>query len=55
MKCVCGYEQKNDFNIVTYTVPITDRISRQCSYEKLYFCPKCGTVKIKIKEMKGEK
>ena len=18
MKCVCGYEQKNDFNIVTY-------------------------------------
>ena len=56
MKCVCGYEQKEDFGLyyedikttcfdvkAQPTITIGKRV-----YQGLHVCPKCGTLKMKV-------
>lgn len=51
MKCICGYERENDFDLICYKKVSPDgRYVQRICYEGLYACPKCGTIKIKTKE-----
>lgn len=51
MKCICGYEQEEDFKTVEYNRPINNMILEHIEITGLYFCPECGTVKVKPEEM----
>lgn len=48
MRCICGYEQKEDFDSPCGEFEIDKETSARYSYPGLYFCPMCGTVKVKL-------
>jgi hypothetical protein len=56
MKCVCGYEQQEDFEQVNIggALPHTQEVWGSLSFKRIracriHICPKCGTLKI-VKE-----
>lgn len=49
MKCICGFGQSNDFDLVSVTIPVGDGVVKTFIYDGLYFCPVCGTVRAKTK------
>ena len=58
MKCICGYEEKSKDG--KYINEIFFRMIIECSFrnkhgtfhadQDIYACPKCGTLKIEVKE-----
>lgn len=50
MKCICGFEQPNDFDLVSATVSVGNGVVGTFIYNGLYFCPICGTVRTKSKK-----
>lgn len=54
MKCICGYEQKGDFDFVSHAVQVdpTRQIYQNVMMPNLFYCPICGTVKTKTKKEK---
>ena len=51
MKCICGYEQKDDFERVSLVEPVTANIEKRIMIHMLHYCPKCGTAKVNFKRM----
>jgi hypothetical protein len=55
MKCICGYEQDEEFDYIPVVTDIerndTETETRiKIKSFKLYICPRCNTVKVKGKE-----
>ena len=45
MKCVCGYEQEDDFYNYSRKEQIRPKTFEITLYKDLFICPKCGTIK----------
>lgn len=50
MKCICGFDQSTDFDLISATISVGDGIVGTFIYNGLYFCPVCGTVRTKTKK-----
>ena len=54
MKCVCGYEGEYFLPMEIIIDPQDKNKKWDPDFNKVYACPKCGTLKIEVRENAGD-